>query len=79
MRWARGPIATVAARRTSEVADPTHVSVEVGPFKAEYLRDSVVIYENGEPKLHMLEGEALMVEEVLRQLRERRERERGGA
>lgn len=57
---------------------PTHFSVESGPYKAEYVRDSVVIYENGEPKLVMMEAEAAVLEALLRQLRERRE-QRGGA
>lgn len=62
-----------------KVPGPTHLSVESGPFRAEYIRDSIVVYENGEPKLHLLDGEAFTLETILRQLREQREaQERGG-
>lgn len=57
---------------------PTHASVEIGAYKVEYVRDAVVLFENGEAKLTMLAGEAAIIEELLRRLREDREHRTGG-
>lgn len=57
--------------------EPTYRRVESGPYAVEHQTDAVVLYENGEPKLVMLSGEADIFEALLRQLRE--SREKGGA
>ena len=53
----------------------SHRRVENGAYAVEHVKDSVVLYENGEPKFVMLSGEADIVEELLRRLREAREKE----